>query len=78
MGRSLIPAQLDRHCFASMPTRRLDRGHPRRVIARHERLQVEHQYTDQRQRRDDLRDARAEISRITTVRSFPNELLRNA
>ena len=37
-------------------------GHHQRRIARHELLQAEHQDADQDQRRDDLRDARAEMS----------------
>ena len=37
-------------------------GQHQRRIARHELLQAEHQHADQQQRRNDLRDARAEMS----------------
>ena len=37
-------------------------GQHHRWVAWHELLQAEHQHTDQQQRRDDLRDARAEMS----------------
>ena len=46
-------------------------GHHQRGIARHELLQAEHQDADQQQRRDDLRDARAEVPAHYFASSMP-------
>ena len=51
-----------RICASTCGSPRSSPGHHQRGIARHELLQAEHQNADQQQGRDDLRDARAEVS----------------
>ena len=46
-------------------------GHHQRGIARHELLQAEYQNADQQQGRNDLRDARAEVSAHYFAISMP-------